>query len=78
MRFTTPDPFSSARTMTFELGAPALVLAGPSGATVYVLLALGFHAGIALTMGLNNFVRSLWAALPAVAWMSQRLPWISS
>lgn len=78
-RWCTPIASRSTAwlTIAFELGAPALVLAGPGWATAYVVLALGFHAGIAITMGLNNFVWSFWAALPAVVWMSQRLPWIS-
>jgi len=77
-RWCTPIASRAAAwlTIAFELGAPVLVFVGPPGVTAYVLLALGFHAGIALTMGLNNFVWSFWAAVPAVVWLSHRLPWV--
>jgi hypothetical protein len=53
-------------TIAFEVAGPLLLLAGPQGAMVFVLAAFVFHVSIAAAMGLNNFVWSFVAALPAV------------
>lgn len=62
-------------TILFEIGGPLLALVNPIGALLFVVAAVGFHIGIAVTMGLNNFVWAFGAALPAVVWLSGTMPW---
>jgi uncharacterized membrane protein YphA (DoxX/SURF4 family) len=62
-------------TMVFEVTGPLAVVIGPLAAAIFCASAVGFHAGIAITMRLNNFFWSFTAALPAVYWLSFQLPW---
>lgn len=57
--------------IAFECLAPASVLLGAPG--VYLVLAVGlaFHIGIAVTMGLNTFLRAFTSAYPAVVVLAQ-------
>lgn len=59
-------------TIVFELFMPALVLLGTRGAAIFVATAALFHVSIAWAMGLNNFVWSFLAALPAVYFIAHQ------
>ena len=56
-------------TMGFEIVGPVLALFGEILAAGFIASAIGFHAGVAWAMGLNNFVWAFCAALPAVWWL---------
>jgi hypothetical protein len=52
--------------MLFEVFAPLLLLLGRPGVTAFVMMAVAFHIGIALIMGLTTFVFAFFAALPVL------------
>lgn len=56
-----------------ECLAPLLVLGGPKGAAVLVILAVGLHGSIALLMGLNCFFWSFMACTPAVCYLADAI-----
>lgn len=51
-------------TIVFEIGSPALLVAGRPGALVLVACGTAFHTGIALAMGLTTFVFAFMASFP--------------
>jgi hypothetical protein len=57
-------------TLAFECLMPLLVLTGPTGCLVFIVAGLAFHAGIALTMGLNLFFWSFAATYPCLYLLS--------
>jgi hypothetical protein len=59
--------------IVFECTAPLLVLGGRPGAVVLIAAGLSFHLGIAVVMGLNNFLWSFAAAYPAVMFVAERI-----
>lgn len=61
----------SVVTMAFELSAP-VALSGPRAALSVGVAALGFHAMIAVVLGLHRFLAVWAAALPSV-WVAQAL-----
>jgi hypothetical protein len=56
-----------------ECFGPFLILAGTPGGILLVILALSLHMSIALVMGLNNFLWSFAACLPAVLFVSSNI-----
>lgn len=62
-------------TIAFEVASPALILGGVVGATAFVVLAVGFHVSVAMTLGLNDFLWAFGACLPAVVWVGISAPW---
>jgi hypothetical protein len=52
--------------IAFECLGPFLILAGRGGAVALLILGLGFHAGVAIVMRLNNFLWAFAAAYPSV------------
>jgi hypothetical protein len=61
-------------TLVFECLMPLLVLTGPTGCVVFIAAGLAFHAGIALTMGLNLFFWSFTATYPCLYLLSTWIP----
>jgi hypothetical protein len=57
----------------FECLGPFLVLSGRNGVVIFITLALAFHLGVAIVMGLNIFVWSFVAAYPAIIFMAEHL-----
>lgn len=61
-------------TLLFECLMPLLVLTGPGGCLVFIAAGIAFHAGIAITMGLNLFLWSFAATYPCLyllaSWLS--------
>jgi hypothetical protein len=57
----------------FECLGPFLVLSGRNGVVIFITLALAFHLGVAVVMGLNIFVWSFVAAYPAIIFMAEHL-----
>lgn len=72
-QFSLSKPLSWA-TIFFECTAILFIFLGPQGAIIYIALGLGFHLGIAITMGLNGFFWSFSATYPALLAMSQFSP----
>jgi hypothetical protein len=60
--------------IAFEVGSPALLLGGDIGLIIFVALAVGFHASVAILLGLNNFLWAFGACLPAVVWLGMNIP----
>ena len=57
----------------FECLSPFLILAGVPGAIVMMVVGMGFHIGVAVVMGLNNFVWAFGACYPAVFLLAGQL-----
>lgn len=60
-------------TITFELGAPLLLLGGRWGAVVLIIGGMCFHLGIAFSMGLTTFVFAFVSAFPILYHFSGRI-----
>jgi len=60
-------------TILFELLSPLLLFFGPTGAIVFIILGIFFHAGIAAGMGLTTFVFAFVATYPIVYEFSTKL-----
>jgi hypothetical protein len=67
---TAASRLLSWSTIAFECFCPLLLLLGPKGYVSFAVLAISFHVGIALVMGLNSFVFAFGAALPALGYVS--------
>jgi hypothetical protein len=67
---------ASRGTIAFECLLPLLVFAGPWPCVAFIAAAVVFHLSIAAVMGLNDFVWSFAAALPATLHLAQSLPWV--
>ena len=57
-------------TIVFECFMPFLVFLGHGPCLAFIAAGIAFHAGIALTMGLNIFFWSFVATYPALYWLS--------
>jgi hypothetical protein len=64
--------------IAFECGAPLLVFGGAHGIVLLIVCGTAFHVGIAIVMGLNNFVWAFTAAYPALFMLSTHLPHLLS
>ena len=57
-------------TIAFECFMPFLVFLGHGPCLVFIAVGIAFHAGIAMTMGLNIFFWSFVSTYPALLWLS--------
>jgi len=56
--------------IVFECAAPLLVLLGPAGCLVFIVMGVVFHLSIAAAQGLNLFVFAFFATYPALLFTS--------
>ncbi len=66
---------ASRGTILLECVGPLLLLGGPTLCLVFIAAAVLFHIAIAVAMGLNDFLWSFTASLPALLYVSHALPW---
>jgi hypothetical protein len=67
------SPLLTWATIAVELLGPFAMLISPEATLVFLILILGFHVGVAVTMGLPLFVWSFGASYPAMYFVSERL-----
>lgn len=64
-------------TIAFEIVAPMIALVGPDAALLFCGIGLLFHVGVALMMGITQFIFSFGATYPAlyvsVVWLHENL-----
>jgi hypothetical protein len=66
---------ASRGTILLECVGPLLVLGGPRLCLLFIVAAILFHLAIAVAMGLNDFLWSFTASLPALLYVSHSVPW---
>jgi hypothetical protein len=65
-RFPILSQIACWSVMAFQISFPVMALSSTTTCKVAIVLGIAFHLGIAIAMGLNNFVWSFTAAYPAV------------